>query len=326
MRCSIVILLLLFCCKSDAQTYAQTHYEYDRIYKTIKGYYNRGLYHKAVLYPDSLTGNKYVDGSSYFFFARVYALSNEFDQALVNLEKAVKRGITKTQIIQMYDLDGFRGSNLHIIYEMNYDKWHQDYLDLVSSIAFDSVYIKQIQKISQLYSNNLRLRKVEGEEIIWVKDSTKYYYTRKRLDAAIFYAIVDLTIEKGFPTKRTIGKEYYRYSRYLRYNMPDTYDENCEDWQKVKTMIFAEMEKGTVYPFYYAAIEDKMRQRTNSPQLNGTISSRFYRLNNIVNTIEYEKPEELNLRRRAVGLCSIQLEMWSEARELPESLKEIEFK
>ena len=318
--------MLLFCCKSDAQTHAEAHYEYDRIYKTIKGYYNRGLYHKAVLYPDSLRGNKYVNGSSYFFFARVYALSNEFDQALVNLEKAVKRGITKSQISQMYDLDGFRESNLHIIYEMNYDKWHQDYLDLVSSIAFDSVYIKQIQKISQRYSNNLRLRKVEGDEIIWVKDSTKYYHTRKRLDAAIFYAIVDLTIEKGFPTKRTIGKEYHRYSRYLRYNMPEVYDENCEDWQKVKTIIFAEMEKGTVYPFYYAAIEDRMRQRTNSPQLNGTINIRFNSRNSSVNSIEYEKPEELNLRRRAVGLCSIQLEMWSEARELPESLKEIEFR
>jgi hypothetical protein len=34
---------------------------------------------------------------------------------------------------------------------------------------------------------------------------------------------------------------------------------------------------------------------------------------------------ELNVRRRAVGLCSIQLEMWSEARALPLSLNEIVF-
>ena len=128
MRLILFILLLIGCFKIEAQTHAEEHYEYDRIFKTMKGYYNRGLYHKAVLYPDSLTGNKYVDASTNYFIARVYALSNEFDQTLIYLEKAVKQGITKTQIERMYDLDGFRESNMHIIYEMNYDKWHQEFL------------------------------------------------------------------------------------------------------------------------------------------------------------------------------------------------------
>ena len=326
MRLILFILLLIGCFKIEAQTHAEEHYEYDRIFKTMKGYYNRGLYHKAVLYPDSLTGNKYVDASTNYFIARVYALSNEFDQTLIYLEKAVKQGITKTQIERMYDLDGFRESNMHIIYEMNYDKWHQVHLIKEQSIAFDSVYIKEIQNISKIYSNNLKLRKVEGDEIIWVEDSTNYYHTRKRLDSAIFYAIVDLTIEKGFPTYRTIGKEYYNYSRYLRYNMPDDYDDNCEDWQKIKAMIYAEIEKGTIYPFYYAAIEDIIRLGGKQPQLYGTMNYIYKSSINYLNRAQFENPEELNIRRRTVGLCSIQLEMWSEARELPASLKEIVFK
>lgn len=292
----------------------------------MKGYYNRGLNHKAALYPDSLEGNKYLDGSGNFFCARVYALSNEFDRTLYFLEKAVKQGISKSFIEKMYDLDGFRESNLHIIYDMNYDKWHQEYLALEKSIDYDSTYIKEIQRISEIYSNNVKLRKLEGDEIIWVEDSTNYYHTRKRLDSSIFYAIVDLTLEKGVPTKSTIGKEYYRYSRSLRYNMPEDFDENCENWKKIKAMIFTEIEKGTIYPFYYAAIEDYMRYRKRRPQWYGTMNYIYKSSIDYTNGVQFENPEELNVRRRAVGLCPIQLEMWSEARELPISLKEVEFK
>ena len=324
---TVFILFVFFLPKADAQTHAEEHYKYDRIYNTMLGYYNRGLYHKAVIYPDSLEGNKYVDAGSYYFFARVYSLSNEFDQTLSNLEKAVKGGITKDQIEKMYDLDGFRESNMHILYETNYDKWHQEYLDLESSIAFDSVYIKEIQKISQEYSNNLKIRRADGDEIIEVEDSLRFYSTTKRLDSLSFYAMVSLTLDKGFPTYRMIGKEYYKYTRYLRYNMPKYYDENCEDWQKVKAMIFAEIEKGTIYPFYYAAIEDYMRRGTKKPQLYGTITSRYNSFISISGkSLQFENPEELNVRRRSVGLCSIQLKMWSEARDLPLSLKEVQFK
>ena len=108
--------------------------------------------------------------------------------------------------------------------------------------------------------------------------------------------------------------------------MPEDFDENNEDWKKIKRMIFDEIEKGTVYPFYYAVIEDNIRQKANKLQLNGTINSRLYRRKDLVNTIHYEAPEELNVRRRAVGLCSIQLQLWSQARDLPLSLKEVQFK
>ena len=49
----VISILILAFLKMDAQTHAEEHYEYDRLHKTMKGYYNRGLYHKAVLYPDS---------------------------------------------------------------------------------------------------------------------------------------------------------------------------------------------------------------------------------------------------------------------------------
>ena len=326
MRIAIAILLLVFSFSGEAQTHAEEHYQYDKVYKTMLGYYNRGLYHKAVEYPDSLIGNKYVNGSTNYFIARVYALANEFDNTLFYLEKAVKKGITKKQIGRMYDLDAFRESNMNIIYELNYDKWHQEYLVSKEDLVLDSLYIKEIEKIQDEYSKNLTIRRADGDEIIEVKDSLRFYHTTKRLDSLSFSVMIELMLEKGFPTYKTAGKSFYTYTRYLRYNMPDDYDVNCSDWQKIKAMIFSEIEKGTIYPFYYAAIEDNIRLSRSQPQVYGTIPIIYKKSKDVSNGVQYENPEELNIRRRAVGLCSIQLELWSRARELPLSLKEIEFK
>ena len=91
-------------------------------------------------------------------------------------------------------------------------------------------------------------------------------------------------------------------------------------------MIVVEMKKEELGPTYFAYIEDKIRQRNNKLHLNGTIRSILYSRKGLRNTVQYENPEELNVRRRAVGLCAIQLELWSEAQELPESLKGVKFK
>ncbi|NQX99209.1 MAG: hypothetical protein HRT73_15220 [Flavobacteriales bacterium] len=326
MRKLIIITFLFTSYFSEAQSFSEEHYQYDRVYKTMLGYYNRGLYHKAVEYPDSLIGNKYLNGSTNYFIARVYALGNEFDKTLFFLEKAVKKGITKKQIGRMYDLDAFRESNMNIIYELNYDKWHQEYLLSKEDLVLDSLYIKEIEKIQDEYSKNLTIRRADGDEIIEVKDSLRFYHTTKRLDSLSFFVMIELMLEKGFPTYKTVGKGFYTCSRYLRYNIPDDYDVNCADWQKIKAMIFTEIEKGSIYPFYYAAIEDRIRLGSKQSQLYGTMIVIHSRSKDGRNSIQYEKPEELNIRRRAVGLCSIQLEMWSRAIELPLSLKEIDFK
>ena len=52
----LIFIVIFFSCLTPvvwAQNYAEEHYQYDRLHKMMKGYYNRGLYHKAVLYPDS---------------------------------------------------------------------------------------------------------------------------------------------------------------------------------------------------------------------------------------------------------------------------------
>jgi hypothetical protein len=139
--------------------------------------------------------------------------------------------------------------------------------------------------------------------------------------------LFELFLERGFPTHKLIGKEFFTFSRHLRYDIPDNYDENCEDWQKVKKMILDEIDKGTIYPFYYAVIEDYISWGRSQPFIYGTIKSVYNKFVGASGkTAKYENPEELNVKRRSVGLCSIQLEMWSEARELPESLKEVIFK
>jgi len=324
MRIVIFIFFLASFFSGKAQTHAEEYYKYDCAYKSMEGYYNRGLYHKAVLYPDSLKENKYVNASTNYFCARVYALSNEFDKTLEYLEKAVKGGITNSQIDKMYDLDGFRESNLYIVYEMNYDKWYQAFLEKQNGLTLDTSYILSVKSINEKYLKNLReqSKKRGGNQ----KDSVNFYYKSNKVDSLCFLDLIELTLEKGFPTTKTIGKEYYWYSRILRYNMPDNYDFNCDDWTQIKKMIYVEIEKGTIYPFYYAAIEDRIRLGSKQPQLYGTMTVIHRTSKDGINSIQYENPEELNIRRRAIGLCSIQLEMWSEARELPKSLKRIEFK
>jgi hypothetical protein len=326
-RSMVTFLLILSLLKVDGQTHAEEHYEFDRLHKMMKGYYNRGLYYKAVLYPDSLEGNKYVKADSYYFFARIYALSNEFHKTLFNLEKAVKGGITKIQIEQMYDLDGFRESNLHMIYETNYDKWHQEFLLVEQSLVLDSAYLKEIKKIEATYSQSIKVRRVDGDDVYEVNDSAKYYQTRISVDSMRFYSLVELILERGFPTHALIGEEFFTFSRHLRYDIPDNYDANAKDWLKIKAMIFVEMKNGTIYPFYYAAIEDYICRSRSQPFVYGIINTVYNKfIGTSGKTAQYENPEELNVRRKAVGLCSIQLEMWSEARELPESLKEVNFK
>tara|TARA_B100000809_G_scaffold119529_1_gene117774 strand:+ start:6977 stop:7885 length:909 start_codon:yes stop_codon:yes gene_type:complete len=301
----------------DAQTHAEEHYEYDRLHKTMKGYYNRGLYHKAVLYPDSLKSNKYVDATSYYFFARIYSLSNEFDKTLFNLEKAVKGGITKTQIEQMYDLDGFRESNMHILYESNYDKWHEEYLVAEQGLILDSIYYRELDSMNILFTKLGRELwvKIIKDSVIYSTDSVGRYVARIREDS-LFYEMTTLIIKNGFPTKKRIGEIFYKVSRNVRHQMPDDYDVENKDWFTIKAMIFAEMKTGKLKPFYYALIEDRIELNKNKVQKFGTIPY----------NLKFKNPEELNIRRKAVGLCSIQLEMWSEARELPKSLKEVNFK
>jgi hypothetical protein len=286
------------------------------------GYYNRGLYHKAVLYPDSLVGNKYVNASTNYFSARVYALSNEFDKTLEYLEKAVKGGITKPQIEKMYDLDGFRESNMNIVFNLNYDKWHQEYLNKKQEIAIDSVAIKRIRVINNRYNKSLRQRSNNSNP----KDSVNFYITNKEVDSLAFIEVINFTIENGFPIKRSIGREYFWYTHILRYNMPENYDADCADWMKVKRMILNEVENGAVFPFYYAAIEDNIKVSRKLPQIYGTIPIAFNGNEDVSDFLLYEIPEELNVRRRSVGLCPIQLELWSKARDLPKSLKGVEFK
>ncbi|MGB0882611.1 MAG: hypothetical protein ACPGSO_06625 [Vicingaceae bacterium] len=320
----ILIVLVVLSPKVNAQNYAEEHYQFDSIYKTIEGYYNRGLYFKAAQLPEKLKDNRYVNASVHFFFARVYSLSNEFDKTLFSLKNAVERGISKEYINQMYDLDNFRKSNLNVIFESSYPSWHQTYLD--KRLTLDSNYIKEIRTIRQRYKADLKMKDIDGNEVVEIKDSLNFYKIKNKFDSLCFNSVVNLTLERGFPIKKKIGRDYYWYSSILRYNMPVSYDVNTKDWLKIKKMINSEMQKGTVLPYYYAAIEDNKRVSRKKPQLYGTTLIVYSGNKDVSHLLEFENPEELNLRRKSVGLCSIQLELWSKARELPESLKNVEFK
>ena len=167
-------------------------------------------------------GNKYVDATSDYFFARVYALSNEFDKTLLNLEKAVKRGISKTQIERMYDLDGFRESNLHIVYAINYDKWHNEYLATGESRGLNSNYIKQLNAINSSYKQ-VKAKRV-GEELIFeVNDSVNQIYDYEELKSFNFEKTLNLILLNGYPTNKRVGNSFNTISYRFWYGMPDNF-------------------------------------------------------------------------------------------------------
>lgn len=322
----ILILLVVLSPKFNAQNFAEEHYQFDSIYKTIEGYYNRGLYFKAAQLPEKLKDNRYVNASVHFFFARVYSLSNEFDKTLFSLKNAVERGISIEYINQMYDLDNFRKSNLNVIFESSYPSWHQSYLDKQKNVVLDSVYINQIKEINKSSSkiwDGIKYNQNGG--IDDVNDSLTLYTLYYKEDSLSNY-VFDLILEKGFPTRKKVGKEFYSFSRRFVSKIPNDLNLQSKKWKKVKKAIDVEMGKGNLKPFYYAFIEDNNRFSRNQLQFYGTMPVILSNGTNRINSIKYENPEELNLRRKSVGLCSIQLELWSEARELPESLKNVEFK
>ena len=313
-----------------AQEYAEEHYHFNTYYNTMLGFYNYGEDNNAANFADTIKTNyKKLNKRTLFLIARVYANNVDYINTIEFLEKAVKKGTTKTSIERSYDLDLFRENNLYLILESNYDKWHQEYLDAEKSIQLDSNYIKKINTFNKIYDDaryHLHARK-KGDSTYFPSDSTTRHTARIIVDS-LFYKMLDLVIENGFPTTarvgRKIGESYYPFSKRFLYEVPDSFSLENPKWIIVKKMITEEMSNGNLKPFFYASFMDNYRLSKNEPQLYGTIN---YVYNyNAINYLEYENPEELNIRRRAVGLCSIQLKLWSAAQDLPPALQNITFK
>jgi hypothetical protein len=325
MRLVVTLFIFFLSITVDAQSFAEQHYQFDVNYKMMQGYYNRGLYQEATQYVDSLKGNRYVNGQVYYFFARVYSLNNQFDKSLFYLEKAVKRGTTKADVEKMYDLDKFRESHLNIVFELNFDKWHQEYLSWAAELQIDSVYYKEIEtlKILAYHTRYVKAEKVDGDDVFVLKDSIDIAEIEKQ-DSINFEKLTALILEKGFPTYRKVGGAAFDAIRMLESNFIERFNDGDSKWEKIKPLIIKEVEKGNLKPFIYGRLEDSYNGISKNPQLylhpiytNNDYKGRFK---------EIVKPEELNIRRKSIGLCPIEIEFWSLALELPLSLQEIKFK
>ena len=101
---------------------------------------------------------------------------------------------------------------------------------------------------------------------------------------------------------------------------------NIESIPTILNSIFILSEMGHRISVISTFIDDNIRYSRNQPQLYGTMTVIISNGTEGINSVIYENPEELNVRRRAAGLCTIHLELWSEAKELPESLKGVKFK
>ncbi|MCB9361318.1 MAG: hypothetical protein H6588_08455 [Flavobacteriales bacterium] len=325
MKLIFTLIISILSVVASAQSFAEQHYQYDVNYKMMQGYYNRGLYQEATQHIDSLKDNRYVNGQDYYFFARVYSLNNEFDKSLFYLEKAVKGGTTKSDVERMYDLDKFRESHLNIVFELNYDKWHQEYLSWVAKLKIDSVYYKEIELIKQkgFLSRYKKSEKIDGDDVFVLKDSIDLIEVDKQ-DSINFEDLTDLIVRKGFPTYKKVGGAAFEVIIMLKNRFINGFNDADSKWVRIKPLLLKELELGNLKPFIYGEFEDRARVTEKRPQLYLTSGS--FVGNRLVEVDLIEKPEELNIRRKSIGLCPIEIEYWSSARELPLSLQEVKFK
>lgn len=327
---TLIVSILLFCASipSFTQNLTETHYWYDTHSKMMQGYYHRGLYPEAIQYIDSLKENQYLTPFDYYFFARLYALSNQFESSLYYLEKSVKQGISKEQIDVMYDLDKFRESHLNIVFEINYTSWHEEYLTSLSNAGKDTVYSHEITALYNLSREKSRynILKIDGDEMYELKDSLSLYQDEQQTDSTVFVKLTNLITEKGFPTYKRVGNSFYRATDILRLNYYKNKSLSIleNSWLKIKPLIVKEMKSGNLKPFYLAHLEDLHRVHQNKPQVY--LATKVHSSSPTQNEVSVIAPEALNSRRKSIGLCSIQIEYWSQAVELPLSLQKIHFK
>lgn len=326
MKKIVFILITMFSVNANAQTWAEEHYSYDTFNKMMTGYYNRGLYSEATNYIDSLQNNKFLSADDYFMFARINSLSNNFRVTLEFLEQAVKTGITKKGIENIYDMDNFRQSNMNILFELNYDNWHQDYIlkEQVFNEKIDNDYVSQILKLDsvrqQIFHDYFKTKSNQKDSLI---ASNKIL----EQDSLNFLILTNLILEKGFPVKRRVGeKAFFMANKILFMNVDGLQNENSK-WKQIKPIIQDEIKKEHLKPFYYAQLYEQYLFNNNQPKCYGTRIA-YYRLLADVDVpqYEYENPEELNLRRKSVGLCKVEVECWAYAIDLPEPLQNIKFK
>tara|TARA_R110001592_G_scaffold111529_3_gene308997 strand:- start:5462 stop:6124 length:663 start_codon:yes stop_codon:yes gene_type:complete len=220
----------------------------------------------------------------------------------------------------MYDLDKFRNSHLNIVFELNYDKWHQEYVNAIANLNLDSTYIKEIELIKNI-ANKTKYKRVEtidGDIVYELKDSIDILEVEKQ-DSLNFEKLTELILEKGFPTYKKIGGAAFDALNLIKYKYIAEVEKESFKWKKIKPFLLEELEKGRLKPFVYGQLKDRVRVYKEEPQIYLTSL-------NYTNDDKVENPEELNIRRKSIGLCPIEIEFWSLAKELPLSLQEIKFK
>lgn len=323
----LTLILLSFIITTKAQNYTEEHFKFDTFFNTTKGYYHRGLYYKAVETIDSLQENRFVKKDELFLFARIYSLNNQFDKTLSYLEKAVKEGLTKQQVESMYDLDNFRKSHLHMLFDLNYEKWNKIYLDSLNKLTIDSIYYKEIDAMYQasLKARKFKVTLIDGDEVYESyepQDSLKKLFAEAKQDSVNFETLANLIQIKGFPTEKRIGSMYETVVFMLKYKSQaiEQFETPNSAWSKIIPFIQKEMESGNLPPFLLAHLEDIYNYAKKQPQAYLTIAKSTY-CNRVENCIN--EPEKLNERRKAVGLCSIELAYWTDAEDFPDVVKKL---
>ena len=97
------------------------------------------------------------------------------------------------------------------------------------------------------------------------------------------------------------------------------------EWANIIPLINKEITDENLKPFYLEQLREQYLYDTDQPLEYG-IRLTVYRLLKNPPKMRYANPEEINIRRKKIGLCSVQVHAWAYAMELPEPLQNIKFK
>lgn len=311
-----LLFLPTFC-----QSQIEEIYKRNTFYATVLGYYNRAEYDKAIIYCDSLlqcSDNKYV-----YLHGRVAAANNDFNKATILLKQAIREGVTLQQIERNYDFDKYIETDYFASLKESYPTLHQHYLDSIDDLNLDEDYMKELDNllyVDQFIRKNGSIRKLAEDTSVFKK--TPNWIIEHLVDSLNFERLIELSREKGFPIPKNVRNNPAWVL--LWHHRAEEFYENSQ-WERIKPFIDKELKEGNLAPDFYAKFEDHYRYTKGFPQLYGSMCS-YFRQSKNYDSLQFEKPEELNVRRRKIGLCSIEIEVWSFGMELPKSLKNIKFK
>lgn len=253
--------------------------------------------------------------SSPFDFSKAIICSSHLKRDSLTyklLYEGTRKGLSFERINDM-NLSGFKKSELWLTFISKKDSIYSSYQNSLDKEWIDAInnmkYMDQKVRSSYL---NLSTDSVKNSELTKLLMST--------IDSLNFETLLALTKKKGFPTTETVG--YYGINNIwllLWHHRGIEYYKNPM-WIEIKPYIIDAMKNGKLRLDFLSTFEDYYAVELKQPMCYGTMFS-YYRYFPEYNSIQVLDVNQIDERRKQIGLCPIELHLESLELPLPLGLK-----